>query len=69
MPRADSASPHPAARSARQDAGSKLPWNHITDQIGMFAYSGMTGCTPPRDRAKPLVPATSLAPLLALVAI
>jgi len=23
-------------------AGSKRNWNHITDQIGMFCYSGMT---------------------------
>ena len=22
--------------------GSKLPWNHITDQIGMFAFTGLT---------------------------
>lgn len=25
-----------------QDFGSKKSWNHITDQIGMFCYSGMT---------------------------
>jgi len=25
-----------------EDAGSKLPWNHVTDQIGMFCFSGMT---------------------------
>jgi len=23
-------------------AGSRLPWNHITDQIGMFAFTGLT---------------------------
>ncbi|KAG2183283.1 hypothetical protein INT43_006288 [Umbelopsis isabellina] len=23
------------------DFGSKLPWNHITDQIGMFCYTGL----------------------------
>merc|ERR1719436_1732371 len=23
--------------------GSKLNWEHVTDQIGMFTYSGMTG--------------------------
>lgn len=22
--------------------GSTLPWNHITDQIGMFAFTGLT---------------------------
>ena len=25
-----------------QEAGSPHKWNHITDQIGMFAYTGMT---------------------------
>ncbi|OZJ05643.1 Aspartate aminotransferase, mitochondrial [Bifiguratus adelaidae] len=25
------------------DFKSSLPWNHITDQIGMFCYSGLTG--------------------------
>ena len=30
-------------RSALEGSGSTLPWNHITDQIGMFCFSGMTG--------------------------
>jgi len=25
------------------NAGSKLNWDHVTNQIGMFAYTGMTG--------------------------
>lgn len=29
-------------RQRLAEAGSRLPWGHITDQIGMFAYSGMT---------------------------
>ncbi len=29
-------------RQKLESSGSKLKWNHITDQIGMFAYSGMT---------------------------
>ena len=24
-----------------ESLGSKLPWNHITDQIGMFCYTGL----------------------------
>jgi aspartate aminotransferase, mitochondrial len=31
-----------ALRKRLQECGSKLPWEHITKQIGMFAYSGMT---------------------------
>ena len=31
-----------ALREGLEAAGSKLSWNHITDQIGMFAYTGMT---------------------------
>ncbi|PNG99580.1 Aspartate aminotransferase, mitochondrial, partial [Tetrabaena socialis] len=30
-------------RKSLEDAGSPLPWGHVTDQIGMFAYSGMSG--------------------------
>eukprot|EP00891_Asterochloris_glomerata_P005255 jgi/Astpho2/5255/Aster-04825 len=30
-------------REKLEGLGSKMPWKHITDQIGMFAYSGMTG--------------------------
>ncbi len=30
-------------RQRLEEAGSTLPWGHITDQIGMFAFSGMTG--------------------------
>ncbi|KXZ53448.1 hypothetical protein GPECTOR_7g1347 [Gonium pectorale] len=26
-----------------KETGSQLTWNHVTDQIGMFAYSGMSG--------------------------
>ena len=29
-------------RGALEAAGSKLPWNHVTEQIGMFCFSGMT---------------------------
>ena len=25
-----------------KEAGSTLNWNHVTDQIGMFAYTGMS---------------------------
>lgn len=25
-----------------EDLKSPLPWNHITDQIGMFCFSGIT---------------------------
>lgn len=28
-------------RSRLEASGSSRPWNHITDQIGMFAYSGL----------------------------
>eukprot|EP00307_Rebecca_sp_RCC1486_P002402 CAMPEP_0119413280 /NCGR_PEP_ID=MMETSP1335-20130426/5419_1 /TAXON_ID=259385 /ORGANISM="Chrysoculter rhomboideus, Strain RCC1486" /LENGTH=509 /DNA_ID=CAMNT_0007438063 /DNA_START=59 /DNA_END=1586 /DNA_ORIENTATION=+ len=31
-----------ALRSELERLGSKRPWNHVTDQIGMFCYSGMT---------------------------
>jgi aspartate aminotransferase len=30
-------------RSELEATGSKLSWNHVTDQIGMFCFSGMTG--------------------------
>ena len=30
-------------RSALEASGSSLDWQHVTDQIGMFCYSGMTG--------------------------
>ena len=30
-------------RDALESSGSKLPWNHVTEQIGMFCFSGMTG--------------------------
>ena len=29
-------------RAELEAAGSRLPWGHVTDQIGMFFYSGMT---------------------------
>lgn len=29
-------------RSSLEGLGSKWTWNHVTDQIGMFAFSGMT---------------------------
>eukprot|EP00210_Caulerpa_lentillifera_P005530 g5289.t1 len=29
-------------RSALEGLGSSIPWQHITDQIGMFCFSGMT---------------------------
>jgi aspartate aminotransferase, mitochondrial len=32
-----------ALRSALVASGSKLDWKHVTDQIGMFCFSGMTG--------------------------
>ena len=31
-----------ALRNELEKIGSKLPWNHITDQIGMFAFTGLT---------------------------
>jgi aspartate aminotransferase len=31
-----------ALRTNLEAAGSKLPWNHITDQIGMFCFTGIT---------------------------
>lgn len=31
-----------ALREALEGEGSKLKWNHITDQIGMFAFTGLT---------------------------
>jgi aspartate aminotransferase, mitochondrial len=31
-----------ALRSQLEGLGSKLPWNHITDQIGMFCYTGLS---------------------------
>jgi len=30
-------------RTALEATGSTLPWNHVTEQIGMFCFSGMTG--------------------------
>ena len=29
-------------RSELESLGSTLPWNHITDQIGMFCFTGLT---------------------------
>jgi aspartate aminotransferase len=25
-----------------EDLGNPLPWSHVTDQIGMFCYTGLT---------------------------
>ena len=30
-------------RAELEARGSTLSWNHVTDQIGMFCFSGMTG--------------------------
>mmetsp|Transcript_28693 Transcript_28693/g.39638 ORF Transcript_28693/g.39638 Transcript_28693/m.39638 type:complete len:425 (-) Transcript_28693:154-1428(-) len=30
-------------RASLEASGSTLPWQHVTDQIGMFCFSGMTG--------------------------
>eukprot|EP00951_Prasinocladus_malaysianus_P024098 scaffold207168_cov55-Prasinocladus_malaysianus.AAC.1 len=30
-------------RSALEAEGAPGSWNHVTDQIGMFCFSGMTG--------------------------
>jgi aspartate aminotransferase len=30
-------------RKNLEESGSTLPWQHVTDQIGMFCFSGMTG--------------------------
>lgn len=30
-----------ALRGELEGLGSKLPWNHITEQIGMFCYTGL----------------------------
>lgn len=32
-----------ALRKELEATGSSLSWNHVTDQIGMFCFSGMTG--------------------------
>lgn len=40
-------------RKHLQDLGNPLPWNHITDQIGMFCF---TGLTPDQVRPYPLSP-------------
>lgn len=29
-------------RKGLEDIGSKRSWKHITDQIGMFCYTGLT---------------------------
>ena len=29
-------------RKGLEDLGSKRSWKHITDQIGMFCYTGLT---------------------------
>lgn len=29
-------------RDKLEGSGSNLPWNHVTEQIGMFCFSGMT---------------------------
>lgn len=29
-------------RQNLEDLGNPLPWNHITDQIGMFCYTGLS---------------------------
>ena len=31
-----------ALRTQLEQMGSKLPWNHITDQIGMFCFTGIS---------------------------
>ena len=31
-----------ALRNQLEQMGSKLPWNHITDQIGMFCFTGIS---------------------------
>ena len=33
-----------------EKSGSSRSWQHITDQIGMFAYTGLTGTRWARDR-------------------
>ena len=30
-------------RAELEASGSTLSWNHVTDQIGMFCFSGLTG--------------------------
>ena len=40
-----------------EKTGSPLPWKHITEQIGMFAYTGLTGAAavnlgPQRSQAR-----------------
>ena len=42
-------------RNNLEGLGSPLPWNHVTDQIGMFCYSGMTP-----DMVRPPAPAPLL---------
>lgn len=32
-----------ALRATLEKLGTKGTWNHITDQTGMFSYTGLTG--------------------------
>ena len=38
-------------RRSLEDLGSPLPWNHITEQIGMFCFSGISPEQVRSDRA------------------
>lgn len=46
-------------RSALEAAGAPGTWNHVTDQIGMFCFSGMTG-EHVRTPAPPVFPSLGL---------
>jgi aspartate aminotransferase, mitochondrial len=44
-----------------EDLGSTRSWNHITDQIGMFCYTGLTS-----EQVSPPPPSMTLLPLFPL---
>ena len=48
-------------RQHLEDLNSPLPWKHITEQIGMFCFSGISPEQVPR-RTTPLSPGLPLQP-------
>jgi hypothetical protein len=42
-------------RQELESRGSALTWNHITDQIGMFCFTGMTVAEVSDDQRVPLL--------------
>jgi aspartate/tyrosine/aromatic aminotransferase len=41
-------------RKELESRGSALTWNHITDQIGMFCFTGMTVAEVSDDQREPI---------------